>query len=59
MPSENKCVPFFAFLYLGAAFDETRAFTAHAWLRCGPFYATGGMGYQQYGVLTSYAETAE
>jgi hypothetical protein len=46
-------------LYLGAAFDETRAFTAHAWLRCGPFYVAGGMGHRQYGMLASFAETEE
>jgi hypothetical protein len=31
-------------LYLGAAFKMRSELTAHAWLRCGPLYVTGGAG---------------
>ena len=31
-------------LYLGAAFTEQRSLQAHAWLRCGAIYVTGGQG---------------
>lgn len=43
-------------LYLGAAFNESKALMAHAWLRCGPLYVTGGPGHEHYGVVASFAE---
>ncbi|ETX07418.1 MAG: hypothetical protein ETSY2_11385 [Candidatus Entotheonella gemina] len=43
-------------LYLGAAFNESKALMAHAWLRCGSFYVTGGPGHEHYGVVASFAE---
>lgn len=43
-------------LYFGAAFDEARDLNAHAWLRCGPLYVTGGPGRRQFGVVASFAE---
>ncbi len=43
-------------LYLGAAFDEGKSLLAHAWLRCGPLYVTGGPGHERYGVVASFAE---
>ncbi len=43
-------------LYLGAAFDDTHALTAHAWLRCGPHYVTGGAGHLHFGVVATFAE---
>lgn len=39
-------------LYLGAAFREDKSgMQAHAWLRCGPFYVTGGKSDETFGVL--------
>ncbi len=43
-------------LYLGAAFNDARDLTAHAWLRCGPLYVTGGPGHRQFRVVASFAE---
>ena len=39
-------------LYLGAAFKADKTgLEAHAWLRCGPLYVTGGKGDESFGVL--------
>lgn len=43
-------------LYLGATFNERKSLIAHAWLRCGSFYVTGGPGHEHYGVVASFAE---
>jgi len=43
-------------LYLGAMFNESKALVAHAWLRCGPLYVTGGPGHEHYGVMASFAD---
>lgn len=44
-------------LYLGAAFTEDKtAMEAHAWLRCGPLYVTGGNGQEKYGVVGVFGE---
>lgn len=43
-------------LYLGAMFNEHKSLMAHAWLRCGSFYVTGGPGHEHYGVVASFAE---
>lgn len=49
-------------LYLGAALHPNTpgqtaaapAMTAHAWLRCGPLYVTGGRGQDTYAVLAVF-----
>jgi hypothetical protein len=38
-------------LYLGAAFKARTEMEAHAWLRCGPLYVTGGRGYRRFGTV--------
>ena len=44
-------------LYLGAAFKEDRSrLEAHAWLRCGPLYVTGGRGHERYGTVGVFGE---
>ncbi len=43
-------------LCIGAAFAEDKsALEAHAWLRCGPMYVTGGDGSNAFGAIVSYA----
>ena len=46
-------------LYLGAALDDAKSLKAHAWLRCGSGYVTGGPGHKEFGVLASFAEKIE
>ncbi len=43
-------------LYLGATFNDARDLAAHAWLRCGSIYVTGGPGHHEFGVVASFAE---
>lgn len=38
-------------LYLGAAFKARTELEAHAWLRCGPYYVTGGAGHVHFGTV--------
>lgn len=39
-------------LYLGVAFKEDKSeLEAHAWLRCGSLYVTGGKGDEKFGVV--------
>jgi len=39
-------------LYLGAAFTPDKTgMEAHAWLRCGPLFVTGGPGHERFGVV--------
>ena len=38
-------------LYLGAAFKARTELEAHAWLRCGPLYVTGGRGQNHFGTV--------
>lgn len=38
-------------LYLGAAFKARTELEAHAWLRCGPLYVTGGAGHVHFGTV--------
>ena len=38
-------------LYLGAAFKARSELEAHAWLRCGQFYVTGGVGHRHFGTV--------
>ena len=41
-------------LYLGAAFKARSVLEAHAWLRCGPVYVTGGAGHSYFGILAKF-----
>ncbi len=43
-------------LYLGLATDKNGKILAHAWLRCGAFYVTGGRG-QGFTVVGAFAES--
>ena len=46
----QRCIP--STLYLGAAFKADKTgMEAHAWLRCGPLYVTGGKGDENFGTL--------
>ena len=40
-------------LYLGAAFKKNgeKGLEAHAWVRCGTLYVTGGKGHTQFGTV--------
>jgi len=38
-------------LYLGAAFKQRTELEAHAWLRCGEYYVTGGKGHRRFGMV--------
>jgi hypothetical protein len=38
-------------LYLGAAFKARTELEAHAWLRCGSLYVTGGPGHNHFGTV--------
>jgi hypothetical protein len=40
---------------LGAGLDSSRQFAAHAWLRFGPCWVTGGAGHERFQTLTSFA----
>lgn len=40
-------------LYLGCGYDENGKMAAHAWLRCGKIYVTGGNG-QGYAVVDKF-----
>lgn len=49
-------------LYVGAAFLDTkpgqpvpRELRAHAWLRCGSVYVTGGAGRRRFGAVVSFS----
>ncbi len=43
-------------LYLGARFDESTAeLAAHAWLRSGPLYLTGGDGSEHFGAIIAFS----
>ena len=57
LPWENKCLVramvaqrllreygLASTLYLGVGRDEEKNMAAHAWVRCGPYYVTGGDG---------------
>jgi adenylylsulfate kinase len=41
-------------LYLGAAFKARTELEAHAWLRCGPLYVTGGAGQLRFGTVAVF-----
>lgn len=47
-------------LYLGAAFKAgVPELEAHAWLRCGPLYVTGGNGHRHYGAVAAFGDEAQ
>ena len=44
-------------LYLGVARDPaTTSVQAHAWVRCGSYYVTGGEDRERYAVVSTFAE---
>ena len=43
-------------LYLGVNKDEVGDLAAHAWVRCGEFWLTGGRGDLHYTVVSTFAE---
>lgn len=43
-------------LYLGVKKDDAGHLTAHAWVRCGEFWLTGGWGELEYTVVSTFAE---
>lgn len=43
-------------IYLGTAKDETGKLIAHAWLRSGPFYITGGEVMDQFVIVSKFAK---
>ena len=49
-----------ATIYFGVTSNPDKPFDAHAWLRCGTCFVTGGEPHEQYRVLTNFAQnTAE
>lgn len=42
-------------LYLGANFQAPGEMTAHAWLRCGPLFVTGGAGHLRFGTVSYFS----
>ncbi len=46
-------------LYLGVARDARQGFIAHAWLRCGEVYVTGGRQRSHFTVVATFAETPQ
>lgn len=46
-----------ATLYLGVSKDSAKPFAAHAWLRCGPVWVTGGRERESFKELTRIAST--
>lgn len=43
-------------LYLGVNKNEQGGLAAHAWVRCGQFWLTGGQGHQHYTVVSTFAD---
>ncbi|MEO0771345.1 MAG: lasso peptide biosynthesis B2 protein [Cyanobacteria bacterium J06649_4] len=43
-------------LYLGVARSQANELEAHAWLRSGPVYLTGGRGHEFFTVVATFAE---
>ena len=46
-------------LYMGVARDENGKMIAHAWLRCGTDFVTGGNGHLRYAVTGIYGDAEE
>ena len=42
-------------LYFGARFHSPGAMAAHAWLRCGPLFVTGGEGHLSFGITAYFS----
>ena len=42
-------------LYLGANFQAPGEMAAHAWLRCGPLFVTGGAGHLRFGTVMYFS----
>ena len=42
-------------LYLGVKKDSDNNMLAHAWLRCGDYYVTGGANKEGYAVVAKFA----
>lgn len=42
-------------LYFGANFKAPGAMAAHAWLRCGPLFVTGGPGHLSFGTTAYFS----
>jgi hypothetical protein len=45
-------------LYLGVAHSTEEKIEAHAWLRCGLFYVTGGAGRDRFAVVSTFADVS-
>ncbi len=45
-------------LYLGVTRLGEKKLEAHAWLRCGPLYLTGGRGHEHFTVVAMFTENA-
>lgn len=45
-------------LYLGAAFKARTELEAHAWLRCGSLYVTGGAGHLRFGTVAVFGSSS-
>lgn len=43
-------------LYMGVGKDQNNQMIAHAWLRCGNRFVTGGNGFLHYAVTGTYAD---
>jgi hypothetical protein len=43
-------------LYLGVARSADKQLEAHAWVRSGPFYVTGGNGRDRYAVVSTFSD---
>ena len=46
-------------MYMGVTLQENGEMVAHAWLRCGRKYVSGGNGSRQYTVTTIYGDQQE
>jgi hypothetical protein len=44
-------------IYLGVARDPEKPFTAHAWLRCGAIWVTGGSNRELFQILTRFGQS--
>lgn len=68
-PWESKCLVraltakkmlnrrgYFCTLYMGVAMDTAGVMVAHAWLRCGNVYVTGGNGGKRYTVTAIFGD---
>lgn len=42
-------------LYFGAAFKTSKEMEAHAWVRCGQLFVTGGPGHQSFGTCAYFS----